>query len=70
MEKKKIYILNSFFRQASFFHILLAADVFIYLFIYFAVICSTNLNSDVMTYDCLVFSGTHRTFVTGGSSAQ
>lgn len=47
------------------FCIPLAANVFIC----FNAICSANLNSDVMTYDSLIFSSTHSTFVTGGSRA-
>lgn len=39
-------------------------------FICFSAICFANLNSDVMTYDSLIFSGTHSTFVAGGSRAQ
>lgn len=67
MAKNNNHIFHSFFQTSLlFFRIPLAADVFIC----FTAICSANLNSDVMTYDCLIFSGTRSTFVTGGSSAQ
>lgn len=69
MKKKcNLHFKFFFFFQTSmlFFFTPLAASVFNC----FTVICSSNLNSDVMTYDCLIFSDTHSTFVTGGSSTQ